>query len=62
MKKLIFATALIGLLVLGGCQSGSSESDEKDDKVLRVGTEGTYAPFSYRDEQNKLVGYDVEVA
>lgn len=62
MKKLIFATALIGLLVLGGCQSGSSESDEKNDKVLRVGTEGTYAPFSYRDEQNKLVGYDVEVA
>lgn len=29
---------------------------------LKIGTEGTYAPFSYHDEDNKLVGYDVEVA
>ena len=29
---------------------------------LLVGTEGTYAPFSYHDDSNKLVGYDVEVA
>ena len=31
--------------------------------VLRVGTEGTYAPFSYRDPTTgELAGYDVEVA
>nr|WP_083061251.1 ABC transporter permease subunit [Mycolicibacterium bacteremicum] len=31
--------------------------------VLRVGTEGTYAPFSYHDPAtNQLTGYDVDVA
>ncbi len=30
--------------------------------VITVGTEGTYAPFSYHDETGKLTGYDVEVA
>lgn len=29
--------------------------------VLNVGTEGTYAPFSFHDESGKLTGYDVEV-
>nr|WP_246405687.1 amino acid ABC transporter substrate-binding protein [Modestobacter versicolor] len=31
--------------------------------VLRVATEGTYAPFSFHDpDSNELTGYDVEVA
>lgn len=29
---------------------------------LLVGTEGTYAPYTYHDETGELVGYDVEVA
>ena len=28
--------------------------------VITVGTEGTYAPFTYHDESGKLTGYDVE--
>lgn len=34
----------------------------KEKGVLTVGTEGTYSPFTYHDDSNKLVGYDVEVA
>ena len=30
--------------------------------VLSVGTEGTYAPFTYHDASGKLVGFDVEIA
>ncbi|WP_338551849.1 amino acid ABC transporter substrate-binding protein [Paenibacillus sp. KS-LC4] len=30
--------------------------------TLRIGTEGTYVPFSYHDENGKLVGFDVEIA
>ncbi|MBS9783653.1 MAG: amino acid ABC transporter substrate-binding protein [Pasteurella sp.] len=30
--------------------------------TITIGTEGTYAPFSYHDESGKLTGYDVEVA
>ena len=33
-----------------------------EDGVITVGTEGTYKPFSYYDEENNLTGYDVEVA
>ncbi len=29
--------------------------------TLTVGTEGTYAPFTYHDDAGKLTGYDVEV-
>ncbi|WP_342536571.1 amino acid ABC transporter substrate-binding protein [Sporosarcina sp. FSL K6-3508] len=29
--------------------------------ILNIGTEGTYAPFSFHDESGKLTGYDVEV-
>jgi cystine transport system substrate-binding protein len=30
--------------------------------TLLIGTEGTYAPYTYHDETGELVGYDVEVA
>ena len=29
---------------------------------LRIGTEGTYAPFTYHDTAGKLTGFDVEIA
>ncbi|UBH12560.1 amino acid ABC transporter substrate-binding protein [Macrococcus armenti] len=58
MKKLLaLLTAFI--FVLAAC--GSNESKEKDSKTLTVGTEGTYAPFTFHDKDGKLTGYDVEV-
>lgn len=64
MKKSIIAVAslfVVGVLFLAGCQSkDSGEASSKN--VLRVGTEGTYSPFSFRDDNNKLTGYDVDVA
>ena len=61
------ATALMVLLTAcGGGGSSAAQGDlakVKDAGVLKVGTEGTYSPFSYHDpKSNKLVGYDVEVA
>ncbi len=29
--------------------------------IIRIGTEGTYAPFTYHDASNELVGFDVEI-
>lgn len=64
MKKSIIAAAslfVVGVLFLAGCQSkDSGEASSKN--VLRVGTEGTYSPFSFRDDNDKLTGYDVDVA
>ena len=58
-------TALAVLLTAcggGGSQESSDLARVKEAGVLKVGTEGTYAPFSYHDPKtNTLVGYDVEV-
>ncbi|KGP72081.1 amino acid ABC transporter substrate-binding protein [Pontibacillus yanchengensis] len=49
-------------------ESTNSNSDQnlyeqiKEEGVLRVGTEGTYPPYTFHDENDKLTGYDVEVA
>ncbi|MGB3697987.1 MAG: ABC transporter permease subunit [Gordonia sp. (in: high G+C Gram-positive bacteria)] len=46
--------------LLAGCGSGDEGGDGG---VLRIGTEGTYAPFSYHDPATgRLTGYDVDVA
>jgi L-cystine transport system substrate-binding protein len=34
----------------------------KDDGKLLVGTEGTYAPFTFHDESGNLTGFDVEIS
>jgi L-cystine transport system substrate-binding protein len=68
--KLVLAallTAVIALMTACGGDSGGGDTDlarVKDAGVLKVGTEGTYSPFSFHDAKqgNKLVGYDVEVA
>ncbi|MDO4433940.1 MAG: amino acid ABC transporter substrate-binding protein [Alysiella sp.] len=41
--------------------SGSLIERINNKGTITVGTEGTYAPFTYRDKDGKLTGYDVEV-
>ena len=47
-------------------ESGNADGDLlskiKDSGELLVGTEGTYAPFTFHDESGKLTGFDVEIA
>ena len=52
----------LGVGFHGAASAARSYEDIKESGILRVGTEGTYKPFTYHDEQDKLVGYDVEVA
>ena len=40
--------------------NNSAASD--DDNVLRIGTEGAYAPFNYTNADGSLGGFDVEIA
>ncbi len=59
------ATALLLTSCGGGSDAGGSSSSGSSGSsdVLRVATEGTYAPFSFHDpKSNELTGYDVEVA
>lgn len=54
MKKLLVFVVLAFIIV--GCTSNNNK-----EKILRIGTEGTYSPFTYHDNDGKLVGYDIEV-
>ena len=54
---LALAAVLLTAATLAGCGSSGSA----DSGTLRVGTEGTYSPFSYQGTDGKLTGYDIEV-
>ncbi|AUI71672.1 transporter substrate-binding domain-containing protein [Companilactobacillus alimentarius] len=65
MKKriaLILTTVVALILVLTGCSNkNSANNDTKTQGTLTVGLEGTYAPYSYRDD-GKLKGFEVDLA
>lgn len=46
----------------GSSTAKNSLEAVKSSGKLRIGTEGTYAPFSYHDTAGKLTGFDVEIA
>lgn len=73
--KMIAAAALAAVMAaaLAGCGGGndskSSSGEAAKDKLAQVqeagkiviGTEGTWAPWTFHDEADNLVGFDVEV-
>ncbi|OFJ76900.1 amino acid ABC transporter substrate-binding protein [Staphylococcus sp. HMSC056G08] len=64
MKKILLAVfTLVIAVALAACGNGSNDkkSSDKDDKTFVVGTEGTYAPFTFHDKEGKLTGYDIDV-
>ena len=70
MKKKIIAVLMIlalSAVMLGGCAKGSAQAGGllaaiKDRGYIVVGTEGTWSPYTYHNDQDELVGFDVEVA
>ncbi len=72
MKIKKIAVAALLMVVLIGSIAGCSTSTDTDttnllEKIqsegkLRIGTEGTYAPFTFHDNTGKLTGFDVEIA
>ena len=69
MRTRTAVVAALAALTLAACGGGSAEQTASDplaqlkaDGVLKVGTEGTYSPFTFHDpKDNALTGYDVEV-
>ncbi|MGM9988605.1 MAG: amino acid ABC transporter substrate-binding protein [Bacillaceae bacterium] len=73
MKKLMLfvSSLLLSTSVLVGCSGKSESTPKKESKdmlttiketgVLKVGTEGTYPPFTFHDKSGKLTGFDVEI-
>lgn len=63
MKKFslaIMSALLLSLTVVGCGNANTNNNAEKEEKVIRVGATGQSFPNAYK-ENEKLVGYDVEV-
>lgn len=68
--KRIIALLLVGMLtcaLLAGCKKTDDASGDLLTRIQARGTiivamEGTWSPWTYHDETDALVGYDVEVA
>jgi len=59
----LLAVLLVMAVLVGACGAKTTASEALSADVLRVGTEGTYSPFSYHDPRTgQLTGYDVDVA
>ncbi|MGH4121077.1 amino acid ABC transporter substrate-binding protein [Clostridium sp.] len=72
MKKstILFSTLLIASIGFVGCSTNSSNNTKPTDLLtkiksegkIQIGTEGTYAPYTFHDKTGKLTGFDVEIA
>jgi len=64
-RMLLLALCVLLAGFAAACSSAQPQTTldrVKDSGVLRVGTEGTYSPFSFHDPAtNELTGYDVEI-
>lgn len=59
--KIIAATAALQTIAFSPSIAGENLDQIKSAGVIKIGTEGTYAPFTFHDSANKLVGFDVEI-
>lgn len=58
MKKCI--ALLLSLLVISTCLFGCVGKNKK--KQIRIGTEATFAPFEFIDDEDKYAGFDIDIA
>lgn len=68
MKKIFMLCAMIALLLpLVSCKKGSSKGDNslsalKERGVFVLGLDDSFPPLGFRDENNNIVGYDIDLA
>ena len=62
-KILCLALALCLVFTLAACGTTDTNSEaKKDDNVLVMGTNATFPPYEFVDDNNKIVGIDAEIA
>ncbi|MBC6972629.1 ABC transporter substrate-binding protein [Bacillus sp. Xin] len=65
MRKKIFtvvaAITLCASFILGACSKESSTTSGGGEKEFRYAMSGLYKPFNFKENDGKLVGFDVEI-
>ena len=67
MKKIFMAALLLVTMIFTGCGGGGGGADKadtgsKDAKKIVIGLDDEYKPMGFKDEQNQIVGFDVDLA
>lgn len=59
---ILAAACAVGAIGLSGCSQNDLLKQVKDKGQMVIAMEGTWAPWTYYDENDQLVGFDVEVS
>ena len=67
MKKIFMAALLLVTMIFAGCGGGgeapkSDSGDSKEVKKIVIGLDDEYAPMGFKNEQNEIIGFDVDLA
>ncbi len=72
MKRLLSALTILFVLLLAACSNSDSDggaeetdtsAEANDEKTeIIVGIDDTFAPMGFRDEDNEIVGFDIDFA
>lgn len=62
IRRSIMVMGLLSLTAASAAMAQNSLEQIKAAGVIKIGTEGTYAPFTFHDASGKLTGFDVEIA
>ena len=67
MKKIFTAALLLMMLLVTGCGGGGEPAktdggDSKEVKKIVIGLDDEYAPMGFKNEQNEIIGFDVDLA
>lgn len=59
--RTLFVAGMVQVAALSAAHAQSGLDQIKSAGVLKFGTEGTYAPFTFHEASGQLVGFDVDI-
>jgi putative amino-acid transport system substrate-binding protein/putative amino-acid transport system permease protein len=61
--KAIIAMGILAMVAFTGCSSKSSTESQKTEtaKVIKIGMSGGYYPYTFKDKDNNIAGFEVDV-